>query len=87
MPTGQPILPKTKLRWYQYSLRTLLIIVTLFAFACSWFAVKMQQAKKQYEAVETLLKRGGIVGYDYEMNSDGYRIRGATPSIPAWLRK
>jgi hypothetical protein len=30
---------KRKLRWYQYSLRTLLIVVTLFAVACSWSAV------------------------------------------------
>jgi hypothetical protein len=87
MPTDHKTELKQKLRWYQYSLRTLLIIVTLFAFACSWFAVKMNQAKKQTEAVESLLKRGGIVGYDYEINSDGVRIRGAMSSIPAWLRK
>lgn len=56
--------PKHKLRWYQYSLRTLLICVTLFAFACSWFAVKMRQAKRQQEAVETLTKCRYNIGYD-----------------------
>ncbi len=37
--------PKPKLRWFQYSLRTLLIVVALWAIACScfasWFAVTM----------------------------------------------
>jgi hypothetical protein len=37
--TEQPANPKPKRRWYQYSLRTLLICVTLFAVACSWFAI------------------------------------------------
>jgi hypothetical protein len=45
---------KRKLRWYQFSLRSLLIFITLFGVACSWFAVKMGQAKRQREAIETL---------------------------------
>jgi Leucine-rich repeat (LRR) protein len=80
--------PKPKRRWYQYSLRTLMICVTLFALACSWFAVKMQQAKRQREAVEALIKMGGFVGYGYEMNSDGFmRIRGVKPPGPEWLQR
>jgi hypothetical protein len=38
---------KRKLRWNQFSLRSLLIFVTVFAFACSWLSVKRQQAKRQ----------------------------------------
>jgi hypothetical protein len=38
--------PKSKRRWHQYSLRMLMILVTLFAVVCSRFAVKMQQARK-----------------------------------------
>jgi internalin A len=47
---------RPKRRWYQYSLRTLLIFVTLFAIACSWFAVKLNQARRQREAVEAIKK-------------------------------
>ena len=58
---------KRKLRWYQYSLRTLLIGVTLFGFACSWFVVrKIIKARVQKEAVEALVKLGASVKYDYE---------------------
>lgn len=60
-------------RRYQFSLRTLLIIVTLFAVACSWFAVKMRQAKKQKEAVEAILKWGNNarIYYDWQLGASG----------------
>ncbi len=57
------LLKFSKRRWYQYSLRTLVIAVTLFAFACSWFAVKMQQAKRQKDAVDKIRALGGYVDY------------------------
>jgi hypothetical protein len=62
--TAQSANPKSKRRWHQYSLRTLMIVVTLFAVACSWFAVKLQQAKRQKEAVEAIRKYGGDIFYD-----------------------
>jgi hypothetical protein len=52
---------KPKLRWFQFSLRTLLVFVTLCAIPCSWLAVKMQQAKRQREAVVAIEKLGGFV--------------------------
>jgi hypothetical protein len=88
MTTDQPTVTKTNRRWYQYSLRTLLIFVTLFAVACSWFAVKMQQARRQREIVESLIKSGGFVGYDYEMDSRVW-IKLLNQKIPGpeWIRK
>ncbi|MGA2797346.1 MAG: hypothetical protein ABSE63_07210 [Thermoguttaceae bacterium] len=62
--TSQSASPKPKRRWYQYSLRTLLIFVTLFAVACSWLAVKMQQAKRQRKAVDAIRKHSGEIFYD-----------------------
>jgi internalin A len=59
--------PKRKLRWYQFSLRTLLVFVTLFGIACSWFAVKMKQATKQREAVQAIIQSGGRVIYNFEV--------------------
>jgi hypothetical protein len=51
------------LRWlvkrrFQYSLRSLMIFTTLFAIACSWFAVNYREAKSQRDAVEALRKDG-----------------------------
>jgi hypothetical protein len=68
MSADQSTPPKPKLRWYQYRLRTLFILTFLVAVACSWLAVKMEQARKQKEAVEAILKLGGLVGYDDEEN-------------------
>ena len=76
--------PKPKRRWYQYSLRTLLIFVTLSAIPCSWFAVKMQQARRQRAAVEAIRKLKGIVVYDHEYDREATY---SGPPGPTWLRK
>jgi hypothetical protein len=78
---------KRKLRWYQFSLRTLLIFVTVFAFACSWFAVKMGQAKRQREAVNAIQKVGGTVHYDYAETAPRTVSSSGKPWEPEWLLK
>lgn len=76
---------RSKLRWYQFSLRTLLIVVTLFAVACSWFAVKWQQAKRQKEAVDALGIPPSVI-YDYEYDpAIHYRKDNAPELKPTWL--
>jgi hypothetical protein len=55
--------PKPKRRWCQYSLRTLLVLVTLFAIACSWYAVEMQRAAKRRAAIAEIIRLGGDVRY------------------------
>jgi hypothetical protein len=77
--SDQPDERPHKLRWFQYSLRGLLLFTLLFAIACSWFTVRMQQAKRQREAVEGIEKLFGSVWYDYEE-------RKVEPPGPAWLR-
>ncbi len=81
MNAEKPIDFKRKLRWYQFSLRSLLTLVTLVAFVCSWFAVKMEQARKQRSAVEEIIRNGGGVVYCYGSME-------FTPSeftVPKWL--
>jgi hypothetical protein len=91
MTSPPPSTPKRKLRWYQFSLRTLLIFVTLFGIACSWFAVKIRQAKRQDNAVLELRKMGFLVRYDYQNTnpfiSDSEAEAESVSSSPSWLRK
>ena len=67
--------PKPNLRWFQYSLRTLLVVLTLGAIICSWLAVKLQQAKREREAAAAITELGGKMRWYAE------------PSRPEWLRK
>ena len=43
-----------KRRWYQYSLRTLLLFVFVCSLPCSWLAMRLERAKRQREAVAAL---------------------------------
>ena len=48
--------------WYfQFSLWTLLVVVTLFAIACSWLAVKIRQARREGQVVAEIEELGGEV--------------------------
>lgn len=73
-------------RTYQYSLRSLLLLMLLVAIASSWVAVKMQRARWQKEAVESWIKLGGIVYYDYQYDSKNNLTQGAIQPDSAWLR-
>ncbi len=81
---SMPNPPKTKRRWYQYSLRTLFVLMTLFAIACSWYAVEMQKAAKRRAAIADITRLGGRVYY-YD-DSDPYTA-GKPPEWFSWLRK
>jgi MFS-type transporter involved in bile tolerance (Atg22 family) len=61
MSTANAPAPKNALAWYQYTLRRLLIYVSLFAILCSWFGVKLDQARKQKKAVSNIKLAHGTV--------------------------
>jgi hypothetical protein len=69
-------------RWrFQFSIRSLLVLVLVVAIPCSWMSVEMKGARKQREAVEAIRKSGGYVVYDYHVQKPGN-----SPPGPAWLR-
>jgi hypothetical protein len=67
----QPAVPRPKHRWFQFTLRSLLIVVTLCAIPCSWLAVRLQRERA---AAADIIKLGGFV--IWHRNSFG----------PLWLR-
>jgi len=71
--------PKSR-RWFQFSLRTLLVVMLLASMALGWVTAKMQQAKRQREAVAALQDFAGGFGYDYQRS----KIREIL--APSWLR-
>jgi hypothetical protein len=73
-------------RWYQYSLRTLLLLMLIVCLFMSWHAVQVKRAIAQKTAVAAILDAGGSVTYDFQIDKQGNMIKGATGPGPAWLR-
>ena len=67
---------------FQFSIRSMMLFVTVVAVVCSWFAVKMQQARRQREVVEKAV----FPNYDYQLDADRHRLSGTQPPGPRWLR-
>jgi hypothetical protein len=79
--------PKRKGRWFQFSLRTLLIFTLICAIACAWLARRIEQKRRERAAVDAILQlKGSVVLYDYELNDSGDIVGGEMPQ-PAWLRR
>jgi hypothetical protein len=72
--------PKRKLRWYQFSLRSLLIFTALCAIPCAWLGNRIEQKREESEAVAAIEKSGGDVRYDCDAKC-------AEPPGPAWMRQ
>lgn len=58
---------------FQFSIRSLLILITLCAIPCSWVAVMKQETKREREAAAEIEKLRGTVKW-------------SKPSEPMWLR-
>jgi hypothetical protein len=61
MREASPARPRR--RWFRYSLRTLLLAVTLVAVALAYW---VNGAERQRRAVAAIEAAGGTVRYDYE---------------------
>ncbi|HEY2148145.1 MAG TPA: hypothetical protein VGH32_09420, partial [Pirellulales bacterium] len=70
--------PKRKRRWFQFSLRTLIVSTIVIAAAAGWVGKRIEEKRAERVAVAAIAKLGGRVLYDFQ--KDG-ASRG-----PAWLR-
>jgi hypothetical protein len=59
-------LPKRKRRWFQFSLRTLLVFTVAVAIGCAWLGRKVEQKRRERTAADTIIKLHGSVYWDYE---------------------
>jgi hypothetical protein len=73
---------KSRRRWFQYSLRTLLLAMLLASIGMSWITIRVQRARRQKAAVEEIRKLGGEVTYDYEYPQPGPGSSWRAPQPP-----
>jgi Leucine Rich repeat len=71
--------PKRKRRWFQFSLRTLMVFTAVCTVSAGWLGKRIEQKRNERVAVEAIVRLGGRVAYDYERDS-------AKPHGPEWLR-
>jgi Leucine Rich repeat len=67
--------PKSRRRWYQYSLGTMLIVVTVIGYSMSSLVDNVREGRQQQAALAPILKLGGRVYY------------GRTTPAPVWLQE
>ncbi|MGA2257085.1 MAG: tetratricopeptide repeat protein [Thermoguttaceae bacterium] len=80
----QSAMPKSKLRWFQFSLRSLLVATTLFVVLCALFSWQVKRAEYQKECIRAIHNRGGYVHYDYQADKDGVKPYASSP-VPKYL--
>ena len=66
---------KPKRRWLQFSLKTMLVVMTLASVGLGWLAYERNEVRKRHEAIAAIEKSGGGVRFDVEK-----------PFRPKWLR-
>ena len=74
---------RPNLRWYQFSLRSLLLLMLATSLVMGWVSTTMLEARRQKEAVEAIEKLGGSVQYDYQLDRSGNEIPNAALPGPA----
>ena len=85
MPPQPPKNPKGKRRWLRYSLRTFVVVLTVFGV---WLGLLVHRVNMQKEAVQWVKDHGGGIAYDFEWDEvKKSLIDDAKPPGPDWLRK
>jgi hypothetical protein len=77
--------PKRKRRWFQFSLRSLMIAV---AVLCCVMAVVNSRANQQRRVAQRIKDAHGLVFYDYQLDDKlNMRTDDPQPLGPVWLRQ
>ncbi len=70
---------------FQFSIRMLLVMVVAVALPCSWLAVEIKKARRQWEVAIAIQKLGGEATRDWEYGPFRWMPPAAQEPVPAWL--
>lgn len=79
---GNRSLPR--LRWFQFSLRSLFLLVLLVSLLLSPLAVRMDRARRQRDAITKIVRLGGWCQYDYQTDRERPGAPPARRPCPPW---
>jgi len=72
---------------FQFSLRSLVVLVVAVAVPLGWFGVKLREAERQRRAVEAIREMGGYVVYHDDAWGEVRPKSNRNLSTPTWLRR
>jgi hypothetical protein len=87
--------PKRKRRWFQFSLRTLLILTTLLAVGAGLLSQRIARKRREWDAVQAILRFGAVVEF-HQSGASRRRVWAgggaeddldANATEPSWLRE
>jgi hypothetical protein len=79
---------KSGTRWFQFRLRTLMLLMLLASLGFSWLRIEMTEAQRRQEAVSAIQRWGGEVVYDCQGKASGFAPPRTPPSARrTWLHK
>jgi len=84
MNSQNPSFSCKRRRWFSYSLRTFLIVLTV---VCIWLGIKVDQARRQKQAVDTLRAFGAGIWYEHQRTKNGGFDGRIELDVPAWARE
>ncbi len=74
---------KPRRRWFAYSVRTLLLLITVVAI---WLGVQVDRAHRQRSLLAVIQKANGQPSYDYQFDANWMGVWDPKPPGPEWLR-
>jgi len=72
---------KKSRRWFSFSLRTALVLLTCFGIWLGWFVPRVQKQKRAVEWIRSFERQPY---YSFQFNTAGFFTNGS-PDVPQWL--
>ena len=70
---------------FQFSIRSLLVLVVVVALPCSWLSTEMSMARKQKATVTEIRRLNGRVWYESNVSETYFEALSRHPRNPRWM--
>jgi len=78
---------QAKRRWFQFSLRTLVVVMLLVSLVLGYWGYARRRAQRQWEAVRAIREAGGTVDFKHMVGDDPYDYESLNSISPTWQKR